>query len=226
MAINTSDSIYQSTKPEPVPVEKPVEAAPVKKAKLVKKALPEVKADPVINEPIANKARWPKDNQADLESVYGKVAVYDYNDEGRLNPNWEASYLQILELPYAMRLSWNQEVLVRQIACNRAVFQSLAKILYGIWDLYGKDIKRVQEARMDLYGGCFCFRPRRTGHALSVHSWGAAIDLDPENNPLGKQWQDGKGMMPKEVISIFLSEGWKWGGSFSNPDPMHFEATC
>lgn len=206
MGFNTSESIFQD------------------KTKVIKKAvLPEVKPEPVIIKPIISKAKWPKDNTDSIESIFGKVADYDYNDDGTPSESWESSYLMTLELPYPMRLSWNTDVLIRKFACNRAVYQSLATIMYGIWDLYGKNLNKLQEARMDLFGGCYNFRPRRGGHTLSLHSWGAAIDLDPENNPQGKKWQDGKGMMPKEVIQLFLNEGATWGGTFSNPDPMHFQ---
>lgn len=221
MGINTSDSIYK-TQEEPQPV--PESMVSTKKPRLVKKALPEAKPDPKPADVIAAKARWPHDNSDELQGTYGKVAVYDYNDEGRLNPNWESSYLQLLDLPYPMRGSWEGNPMVRSIACNRVVYQSLVKILYGIYDLYGRNMAKIQEAGMDLYGGCYCFRPRKSGHTLSVHSWGAAIDLNPENNGFDKKWVANSGMMPKEVVEIFMNEGWVWGGTFSRPDPMHFQA--
>ena len=32
-------------------------------------------------------------------------------------------------------------------------------------------------------------------------------------------------MISPVVVDIFKAEGWKWGGDFTNPDAMHFEAT-
>jgi hypothetical protein len=207
--MNTSESIYKP-KPRKPKVELPVE--------------PVVKVDPLPGKIPANV--WPRDEDKAIEEVFGRVSDYDYSDDGRPNRSWESSYLQKLDLPYAMRLAWNLKgPLVRHIYVNRAVYGSLAAILQNIYDLYGRDMNKIQAARMDIYGGCYNFRPRRGGHRLSLHAWGAAIDFDPENNPHGKKWEEGKGMIHKEVVEIFMREGWKWGGTFNNPDSMHFEAT-
>jgi hypothetical protein len=32
--------------------------------------------------------------------------------------------------------------------------------------------------------------------------------------------------MPPPVVALFEAEGWAWGGRFTRPDPMHFEATA
>ena len=78
---------------------------------------------------------------------------------------------------------------------------------------------------MHLYGGCYNFRLIKNSNRLSCHAWGAAIDLDPEKNPLGVKYDESKGMMPRAVINIFEAEGWKWGGRFTKrPDCMHFQA--
>lgn len=212
MGINTSDSVMKTAE------------EPKKKGKPAKAVLPEPQAE-VKPSAIDQKARWPKDNFQALQEAFGRITADDYNEKGVLNAHWESSHLRLLELPYPMRLSWDKNVIVRNIMCNEAVYSSLATILDGIWNLYGKNLARVQEARMDLYGGCYNFRPRRGLNTLSLHAWGAAIDLDPENNGQGKKWESGKGMIPKEVIEIFCNEGWKFGGTFSNPDPMHMEAT-
>jgi hypothetical protein len=78
---------------------------------------------------------------------------------------------------------------------------------------------------MHLYGGCYNFRLIKDSNRLSTHAWGASIDLDPQKNPLGKPYNETRGMMPKAVIKIFEAEGWKWGRRFRNrPDCMHFQA--
>ena len=77
---------------------------------------------------------------------------------------------------------------------------------------------------MHLCGGAFNFRLKRGGNSLSIHSWGAAIDLDPERNALGRRYRAGAGMMPMAVVEIFAAEGWVWGGPWSRPDAMHFQA--
>ena len=72
-------------------------------------------------------------------------------------------------------------------------------------------------------GGCFIARETRSlsgnsGHNLSRHTWGAAIDINPSQNPYG-----GASRMDGRVIDAFRRHGFVWGGSFLVPDPMHFE---
>jgi hypothetical protein len=165
---------------------------------------------------------WPKPDYKSLTDIYGRFAL---NDQGLPTPGWERSFLCTVDLPYPMRLSWETNTIVRKITCNRAVRASLLTILDRILALYGS-IEEVRRQRMDLYGGCYCFRRARGLDIPSVHSWGAAIDLDPGRNEMGKKWEKNKGMMPMEVVELFEAEGWSWGGRWkTRPDAMHFEAT-
>jgi hypothetical protein len=118
-----------------------------------------------------------------------------------------------------MVLAWSPAQPVTRIRCHHKVADSLLRILTAIRDHYGTQAA-LEAARMHFYGGAHMFRPMRgRGHVLSIHSWGAAIDLDPEGNPFG-----GKVTMPPAVVSIFAAEGWVWGGPWSKPDGMHFQA--
>ena len=82
--------------------------------------------------------------------------------------------------------------------------------------------------------GCFAPRAKRGSGDLSVHTWGAAVDIDAATNPLvlncpsgdprRAAWQDRLDRLPDAVIDAFRSEGWTWGGDFrSRFDPMHFQ---
>lgn len=59
---------------------------------------------------------------------------------------------------------------------------------------------------MDLFGGCLHVRKKRGGNTWSIHSWGAAIDLDPVHNK--QNWTRVKATMPDKVIDTFEKEGW------------------
>jgi hypothetical protein len=60
---------------------------------------------------------------------------------------------------------------------------------------------------------------------LSLHAWGAAIDLDPDYNPVGWAWRRDAGMIPMAVVELFEAAGWRWGGQFKGrKDCMHFQA--
>ncbi len=59
---------------------------------------------------------------------------------------------------------------------------------------------------------------RPTG-PLSVHSWGAAVDINPLVNMVGTA-----GDMPPEFVAAWERNGWCWGGRWRRPkDPMHFQ---
>jgi len=162
--------------------------------------------------------KFPKPNE--LEPFYGKISV---GDDGLPTSQWKRTFLTQISLPYVMRLSWNKTITVNKLTCHKEVASSLQSILGSILDLYGSR-DAIKAARMDLFGGCYNFRTVRGGHTLSMHAYGAAIDLDPEKNPRDKPWKANSGMMPVEVIEIFKDHGWAWGGDFkSRPDCMHFE---
>ena len=166
--------------------------------------------------------KWPKPDYASLCEAFGK---FDLNDRGLPTPQWERSFLCTVDLPYPMRLSWERETIVRKTTVNQAVRTAFLNCMDGILKHYGS-IQKVREAGMDLWGGCYCFRRARGLGIPSVHSWAAAVDLDPDRNELGKKWEPNKGMMPEPVIDIFKASGAIWGGDWKNrPDTMHFQWT-
>lgn len=72
-------------------------------------------------------------------------------------------------------------------------------------------------------GGCFGPREVRaigstTGGSLSRHSYGVALDINTDQNPLG-----GVPHMDCRVVQIFRKWGFAWGGNFLASDGMHFE---
>ena len=79
------------------------------------------------------------------------------------------------------------------------------------------------------------------GGGFSEHSYGTAIDLNPVENPYlsgdtvlpaqGRQFLDrapapGVITAGNEVVAVFASIGWTWGGTWSGPiDYQHFSAS-
>ena len=60
---------------------------------------------------------------------------------------------------------------------------------------------------------------------LSVHSFGAAIDLNVKESTYWK-WDNEmkyKNRIPKEIVMIFEKHGFIWGGKWYHYDTMHFE---
>ena len=165
---------------------------------------------------------WPYEIPAQLQAFYGK---FELGANGTPTQAWKDKNLTSFIAPYPLTLSWDLTKTATRVTCHKVVAPSLKKILQNILAHYGS-LAELKKARMHLYGGCYEFRNIGGSHTLSLHAYGAAIDLDPEKNPRGKKYQDGIGMMPRAAVDIFAAEGWKWGGKFSTkPDCMHFQAT-
>lgn len=70
------------------------------------------------------------------------------------------------------------------------------------------------------YGGIYAPRSMRgIANCPSTHTWGIAIDLEPECYPLGSDER-----FPDEIVEIFRKFGFFYGGDFTRrKDPMHFQ---
>lgn len=66
-------------------------------------------------------------------------------------------------------------------------------------------------------GGGYAMRSKRGGGGLSMHSYGAALDINVAKNQMGGRTTD----MPPDVEETAWKHGLSWGGRFG--DPMHFE---
>lgn len=137
--------------------------------------------------------------------------------------NADPDYLVVIDLPYPMRLAWDKTKTVKKMRCHRLVAEAFKKVFGQILSTYG--LKRIQELEIDLFGGCFNYRPMRGGTSLSRHSWGIAIDLSPEKNGLKTKWKDSQFAKPEyaKLHSIFESNGFINYGKVRGIDSMHFE---
>lgn len=161
---------------------------------------------------------FPRDISDELEKYYGDP---DVGDDGLADAKFEATNLVEIVPPYPMIWTWNNKP-VRVMKVHKLVAPSLMRILTAIGKLPRNFIEKYH---LHKCGGAYTFRPKRGLSKLSLHAYGAAIDIADDLNPLGKKYQAKLGMMPKEVIDIFEKEGWTWGGLWKRPDCMHFQAT-
>jgi hypothetical protein len=74
--------------------------------------------------------------------------------------------------------------------------------------------------KMRTFGGCYNFRVKGGGSAISTHSWAIAVDVNPGTNLMGTA-----GDLHPGVVDIFREHGFKWGGDWKvrGKDPMHFQ---
>jgi hypothetical protein len=139
------------------------------------------------------------------------------------NPNQQGSYLTTIQLPFPMRLAWDLKTTVTKMRCHKLVAKDFINALNEILECYG--IEKIKELGIDLFGGCFAFRSMRGGSDYSRHSWGIAIDLDPERNQLRETSKTARFARPeyKDMIDIFYKHGFVSLGREKNYDWMHFE---
>ena len=78
------------------------------------------------------------------------------------------------------------------------------------------------------FGGTLCWRNIAATTRLSVHSFGAAIDLNEElaywlTDPHPETVPARVLAFPAEIVAAFEAEGFIWGGKWAAFDLMHFE---
>jgi LysM repeat protein len=144
--------------------------------------------------------------------TFGNIFEF-IRDDGTLDPRWEVEQLARAQLPYSIPLSWDRTKSVSKLYCH--------KKLIGIFPAVFAEIeKQGLKDQVKTFGGCFNFRSKRTSGKISTHSWGVALDLNPETNQQGTA-----GDMHPGVVDVFRQFGFKWGGDWSgkSKDPMHFQ---
>lgn len=139
-------------------------------------------------------------------------------------PNQTGSYLVSIKLPFPMKLAWDKNTIVKTMRCHKLVANQLIAIFTEILQVYG--LAKIQELGIDLFGGCFNFRQMRGDSDWSRHSWGIAVDLDPERNQLKETSKTARFARPeyKQMIDTFYKHGFVSLGREKNYDFMHFEA--
>jgi hypothetical protein len=80
-------------------------------------------------------------------------------------------------------------------------------------------------------GGTFNWRPIAGSDQLSAHSFGIAIDIDPDFSDYWRWSTAGNSSglipyhnrIPRRIVEIFERHGFIWGGKWYHYDTMHFE---
>ena len=151
---------------------------------------------------------WPRQEEATLTAFYGPVGQNQVS----------------LALPYPHRLAWNLRQTVTSLQCNAKVKESARRVLQRVFDHYGFD--RIKDLGLDRWGGCLNVRKMRGGTQWSMHSWGIALDYDPERNQL--KWGRDRAVFARPEYDAWWrfweEEGWLSLGRTRNYDWMHVQA--
>jgi len=148
---------------------------------------------------------WPK--QSECNSFYGKVGT---NQDTAI-------------MPYPMCLAWEQKSKVTKFSCHKLVKVPIERIFQRTLDHYGYE--KIKDLGLHLWGGCLNVRKMRGGSSYSMHSWGIAVDMDPDNNQL--KWGRDRATFAKPIYNKYwefvYDEGAISLGKERNYDWMHFQ---
>jgi hypothetical protein len=119
-----------------------------------------------------------------------------------IDPAWVSAHIKTRTVP-----------ILGDVTCNKEFFPQLIGALQEI------DNKGLAD---QIHSTAGCYAPRMVTSnptsGISLHAWGAAIDINAPENPFGATpTQDPR------VVRIFEKWGFLWGGDFAIPDGMHLE---
>jgi hypothetical protein len=136
----------------------------------------------------------------------------------------DADNITQIELPYPMRIAWDTTKKVSKISCHKLIAQPLLNVFNELLAIYGRE--KLVELGIDLFGGCVNVRLMRgSKKRWSRHSWGIAIDLDPNRNGLKTKKPAAQFSKPEytQMNDLFYKHGFIGYGIEKNYDWMHFE---
>lgn len=149
---------------------------------------------------------WPL--QKDCMSFYGKVGTNQVK----------------CELPFEMVLAWDTKSKLKTYSCHKLVKEPMERIWQRTFDFYGYE--KIKQLRLHYFGGCLNVRKMRGGSSWSMHSWGIAVDIDPDRNDLHTSWKNAQMSKPeyKKFVQFWYDEGFINLGLEADYDSMHFQA--
>lgn len=162
--------------------------------------------DPAIQAIALVDQRWPR--QRDVPGFYGAVGTHQTS----------------IEIPFDMALAWDKSSRVRKITLHQQVAPSALRVLERVAAIYSAADRHG--LGLDLFGGSLNVRRMRGGTAYSMHSWGIAIDFDPERNALATHAPAARLSHPDAFPfwKAWEAEGWLSLGRARDYDWMHVQA--
>jgi hypothetical protein len=162
-----------------------------------------------------NTRDWP--TEAGLAAFYGP--------HGRLdNAPTPPPPLANVPSPWRLKIAWDLSQSRGHFRVHQKVADSLAEVLERVHEHYGP--AEIDRLRLNVFGGDYNARRKRGGSSMSTHSWGIAIDFDPENNKL--EWGRDRARLARPEYDdwwkIWEREGWVSLGRTRNFDWMHVQA--
>ncbi len=148
---------------------------------------------------------WPQDNEAALIAFYGDPA--------------HGIEQQLIHVTPPFRMTYEGQA-VDHLVFHRKAADALLAALTQVWDYYAHDQTKLDALGISKTAGTFNPRKIAGSNRWSNHAFGAAIDINADDNGFYK----GHGNIPTPMIAAFKAQGARWGGDYrGRTDPMHFE---
>lgn len=129
-----------------------------------------------------------------------------------------------IEPPWRMRLAWDKRRYIQRMTLHELVADSASEAMKEVYKAYGQE--GIRRLGLDMFGGSLNVRKMRGGSAYSMHSWGIAIDFDPERNGLRTRKPVAR-LSRSDVVrfwEIWEAHGWTSLGRQRDFDWMHVQA--
>ena len=129
-----------------------------------------------------------------------------------------------IALPFPMVLDWDKTKTIRTMTCHEKVAEPMTRIFQNLLAHYG--LEKLRELGIDQFGGCLNVRLKRgSKSSWSIHSWGCAVDLDPDRNGLRETSKTARFARPEylPMWKIIENEGAVSLGRARNFDWMHWQ---
>ena len=161
---------------------------------------------------------WPRQSQCD--AFYG-------NPRGKggavASSKWTRENLVWIKPPFKMAMVKP----VTQFPVHRRCREATLEWLAGIWKSAGQKQSTIHAWGMDVFSGSYVFRPMRGLQALSMHSYGCAMDWDAPRNAMHDRTPHfGEREIHDAVVKPFLRLGGTWGGDWDGDGATADERRC
>ena len=111
-----------------------------------------------------NISAWPR--QSNVPAFFGNVGTRQVK----------------CNVPFKMVLAWDPKTTLTSYSCHELVKEPMERIWNRTLEHYGYE--KIVQLRLHYFGGCLNVRKMRGGSSWSMHSWGIAVDIDPDRNTL------------------------------------------
>lgn len=150
---------------------------------------------------------WPK--QVDAQAFYGNPAEAGWLHANTVDvvPPWK----------FDVHASEGSKILI-----HRKCAESLERVLAYVWWNFHERQDSIDAYGYSKFSGSYNYRPMRGGTHLSMHAYACAIDFDAAENAFHSTKH--KFSLTDALVQAFEKESWVWGGRWSQPDAMHFQA--